>query len=79
MTTLIAVYDHSGCIGRCDASCYDAKHEKCICICGGRNHGKGYIQASENALELYQDYVKKYDRVKVPARQLSLFDYEVIQ
>lgn len=55
MTTLIAVYNKSGCIGRCDASCYDAKYPKCVCICGGVNHGKGHSQASENTRELYQD------------------------
>jgi len=76
MSTLLAVYNSNGCVGRCDASCYDAKHDKCVCICGGRNHGKGYIQASENALELYQECVEKYDKVEVTARQLRLFDIE---
>ena len=25
---------------RCDASCHEAREEKCTCICGGRNHGR---------------------------------------
>jgi len=48
MTTLIAVYNSEGCVGRCDASCYNAKHDKCVCCCGGMNHGKGLQQAVEN-------------------------------
>ena len=48
MTTLIAVYNTKGCVGRCDANCYNAKHAKCTCICGGRNHSAGFERASEN-------------------------------
>jgi len=25
---------------QCNARCYNAKHPKCRCICGGENHGK---------------------------------------
>lgn len=52
MTTLIAVYTSEGCVGRCDAKCYDASEPDCDCICGGRNHGKGIQQALENTAEL---------------------------
>jgi hypothetical protein len=30
---------------RCDAVCYGAKYPRCSCICGGRAHGKGYVDA----------------------------------
>ncbi len=32
---------------QCGARCYDAKSspEKCICICGGKNHGVGLSKA----------------------------------
>lgn len=33
----------------CDERCYDAKHETCVCVCGGVNHGRGLRRASENA------------------------------
>ena len=46
--TLISVYNSDGCIGRCDAQCYDAKHLECDCVCGGANHGKGESQAMAN-------------------------------
>lgn len=36
---------------RCDERCYDAKHEKCDCICRGMNHGKGLAQAMVNTCE----------------------------
>lgn len=51
MTTVLAVHNSSGCVGRCDANCHDAKHEKCTCICGGKNHGKGSEQAIRNVID----------------------------
>lgn len=47
MTTLIAVYTSRGCIGRCDANCYNAKTDRCSCVCGGRNHGAGIDAAAQ--------------------------------
>jgi len=41
MTTLILQGNSDRITGRCDANCYNAKHPKCTCICGGRNHGIG--------------------------------------
>ena len=52
MPTLIAVYDSDGCVGRCDAKCYEALEPECDCICGGRNHGVGHKRALENTAEL---------------------------
>jgi len=52
MTTVLAVYNSSGCIGRCDANCHDARTAKCTCICGGKNHGAGLERAIENNREL---------------------------
>jgi hypothetical protein len=48
MATLIAVYNSEGCVGRCDARCYNAIHVRCDCICGGKNHGAGLNQATDN-------------------------------
>lgn len=49
MTTVIAVYNSGGCVGRCDAKCHNAMSGKpCNCICGGKNHGKGLHKAIEN-------------------------------
>lgn len=45
--TLLIVKDSNGVVGRCDARCYDAKQERCRCVCGGRNHGKGLATAIE--------------------------------
>jgi hypothetical protein len=47
VTTAIAVYDSDGLVGRCDATCHNAKEPTCRCICGGRLHGVG----AENAVE----------------------------
>lgn len=48
MSTLIAVYISSGCVGRCDAKCYDATEDECGCICGGASHGAGKQQPIGN-------------------------------
>jgi hypothetical protein len=52
LTTLIAVYNSDGCVGRCDAKCYEAADPDCDCICGGRNHGVGRARAVENTAAL---------------------------
>jgi hypothetical protein len=48
MTTVLAVYDSDGCVGRCDAKCHHAATPDCDCICGGRNHGVGPTRAMAN-------------------------------
>jgi hypothetical protein len=48
MTTVLAVYNSDGCVGRCDAKCHDATSPDCHCICGGRNHGVGPTRAVAN-------------------------------
>lgn len=52
MTTILAVYNIKGCVGRCDANCHQAAHAKCSCICGGANHGKGKDQATDRIGDL---------------------------
>jgi hypothetical protein len=51
MATLMALYNSEGCVGRCDATCYNAKHKRCTCICGGRNHGVGKALAEQQVRE----------------------------
>jgi orotate phosphoribosyltransferase len=46
VTTVIAVYNSEGCVGRCDAKCHNATRlPDCDCICGGRLHGVGAANA----------------------------------
>lgn len=59
MTTLIAVYNSSGCVGRCDARCHDAEDDECTCICGGLNHGVGQQRAVENTRALAEAWLDK--------------------
>lgn len=83
MTTLIAVYNSEGLVGRCDAKCYNAHEPQCACICGGANHGRGLDQALDNTRQLAESWLDEYARAnkltdwraEVPARapiQLSL-------
>ena len=54
MKALILAKNSSGrVIGRCDASCYDAKHSHCDCVCCGKNHGIGYKKALERTKEMF--------------------------
>lgn len=73
MTTLIAAYNSEGCIGRCDAKCYNATHPECDCICGGRNHGAGVQKATENTKELAEDWIEHYQR-----KHNESLDFEVL-
>ena len=57
MTTVLAVYNSEGCVGRCDSKCHDAHEPDCKCICGGRNHGKGTARAIENTREHIEHFL----------------------
>lgn len=46
MSTLMAVLSGKRVVGCCNAKCYDAKTSRCTCICGGANHGRGYVEAA---------------------------------
>lgn len=82
--TLIAAYNSDGCIGRCDAKCYNATCEECTCICGGANHGVGRTKAMDNTRELAESWMEAYKEahhgqeltfMKSPdVQQLSLFE-----
>lgn len=60
MTTLIAMYNSEGCIGRCDAKCYKAAEPECDCICGGLNHGAGKAKAMDNTARLADEWIEKH-------------------
>ena len=57
MAALIAIYTSQGCIGRCDARCYQATRPDCTCICGGRNHGKGFEQSIINTRTMASGWI----------------------
>ena len=58
MTALIAVWTGDGCVGRCDAKCYNAWGPECHCICQGANHGAGKQEAIENTRELGESWLE---------------------
>jgi hypothetical protein len=59
VATLIAVYTSGGCLGRCDARCYNANEPRCTCICGGVNHGAGEAKATENTAESASKWLQR--------------------
>jgi predicted RNase H-like HicB family nuclease len=81
MATLIAVYNSEGCVGRCDAKCYNATEPKCDCICRGANHGKGYQQAAANTERMAEAWVERYlqERGEQGAAQLPMLLTEIAE
>jgi predicted RNase H-like HicB family nuclease len=73
MTTMIAAYNSDGCIGRCDAKCYNAEHPHCDCVCGGANHGAGINQATQNTQELAEKWIEEYQK-----RRGETLDFDVL-
>lgn len=82
--TLIAVYNSEGCLGRCNALCYEATTPNCECVCGGANHGAGQKQAIDNTRHMAEGWIEQYARrhdlheyrgeVNPTCLQLSLFE-----
>lgn len=60
MATLIAVYTSDGCVGRCDAKCYNATGDKCNCICHGRNHGVGAKKAIQQTEQYAHEWLDRW-------------------
>jgi hypothetical protein len=79
--TLIAVYNSEGCVGRCDAKCYEASSPDCDCVCGGMNHGGGQQKAIDNTRQMCESWIEEYTEKHnlnsvtwdVPVNQLALF------
>ena len=51
MTTLIELHKSNGKTRRCDARCYNGRKTNCSCICGGRNHGRGFARAVQETVD----------------------------
>ncbi len=60
MTTLIAVYSSDGCEGRCDARCYEAEGDVCVCLCQGVNHSAGRQRAEANVREYAATWLEQW-------------------
>ena len=79
MTVLRAFNKHRQ-IGCCNKSCYFGKNIRCLCCCGGRNHGVGFNQAIKNSAEIVREAAEKSNpddpgeiRFEAWDRQLRLF------
>lgn len=52
---------------RCDAKCYNGKHARCTCICGGRNHGAGLQKAIDNVRDVFLPTITARPGADIPA------------
>jgi hypothetical protein len=77
--TLIAVYTSEGCVGRCDARCYNAHTADCDCICGGANHGAGFDRAVDNTCTMFEEWIGAYVKEKHLTSYRAEIADEVIQ
>jgi len=62
MSCLIYRSNGDHCTGKCDANCYNATGPKCDCICGGKNHGVGIDQATENTRLYAEEMIDQYSK-----------------
>jgi len=72
MSTLISIRTAQGEVSVCNAKCYEAKHPRCLCICGGKNHGVGIEQAKQNVLQHQKEMVDAFVLMN------HIHDYEVM-
>ncbi len=80
MATLIYVGNSEGCVGRCDAKCYNATAPDCDCICGGKNHGVGRQVAQDNVeREFFGDTLENMAKVYSAAHGVPVTRVEVLQ
>ena len=72
MTVLITVRNGQQMLGRCDATCYNAKGHRCRCVCGGINHGAGIKWALTYTQQLHQ-HITKHIKKRLPQADLITF------
>lgn len=71
MATLMTFKSASGKTERCDAKCYNAIGEKCVCCCGGSNHGVGFVKAFKNTTEHFDQIVKESKNIRDAKLKIS--------
>ena len=84
MTVLMELRINGRIVARCDKACVEAKHPRCTCICGGKNHGKGHNAAVENTLREADEWLARWreenggmnPEVEMTAGQMALFEVE---
>jgi hypothetical protein len=62
-------------VGRCDAACYDAKHDPCVCVCASTNHGVGLEQAMVNTREMAKEWAA---RARATGRPIDTYELDVM-
>ncbi|MBA7496224.1 hypothetical protein ES702_06823 [subsurface metagenome] len=75
MTTLMTFKTKKNKKGKCNTKCYDAEQPKCVCCCGGRNHGVGFEKAFQNTIDHFEEMKKNNKSVKKNARLFEEFDF----
>src|SRR6266481_2078487 len=63
MSTLMASRSPGRHRRSCNAKCYNAKRPECDCMCGGRNHGVGELQAHRNSRETGVSWIARAIRI----------------
>ena len=76
MSTLISTYNSDGCVGRCDLRCYNAVTLRCVCVCGGVNHGVGLKQAIANTQKLAIEQIRENHPGSAGVLKVRKFEFQ---
>ena len=81
MSSLISEHNSDGCVGRCDAKCYNATSmaSECDCICNGMNHGAGINKALDNTREYADRWIEQFKERRSMLEIKSVLNPEVMQ
>lgn len=75
MSTLIMQISRSGKCRRCTATCYNAAHKECKCICNGMNYGMG-LSLAVTLTELFVKKIINDQTVVFPKGKPEKSNYE---
>jgi len=68
---LLIVSKKGNVIAKCDHTCYADEGFACDCICGGANHGVGFRDAAQNAIDGIQIAWHR-TKTKIPKSQCTI-------
>ena len=77
MSVLITVRNGQQLLGRCDATCYDAKGTRCRCICEGLNHARGLETARLHTAATQTELAQQIKRRFPEATLITFYQAEI--
>lgn len=80
MATVMSWGNSEGTKGRCDAKCHNAASSHCMCMCGGRYHGKGLEPGGvEETMREYGEEITEAANARAQAEGLEIRFHDIQQ